>query len=87
MDHYLSEFPLAHSVLSAVTPGLVFFNKCYLTNVNFIKFKIKDFELVARCLNQWKNTNCFGISLQGAPFLCLRQHLVSVSFQTAITGR
>ena len=69
---------------------LVFFNNCCLTNVSLIQLESKRFELVARCLTQWKNTNGFGnnrlISLPGTVFLCLRQQLVSVIFQTAITG-
>ena len=73
-----------------MTPALVFFINCRLTNVSLIQFEIKHFEEVARWLNQWKNTNGFGdhrvITLPGAAFLCLRQHLVSLIFQTAITG-
>ena len=48
----------------------MFFNNCRLTNVSLSKFEIKHFELVARCLNKWKNTNGFGynrlITLPGA---------------------
>ena len=40
--------------------------------------------------NQWKNTNGYGntrlITLPDAAFVCLRQHMVSLIFQTAITG-
>ena len=40
-------------------------------------FENKHFELVARCLNQWKNMKGFGnnhlITLPGAAFLCERQ--------------
>ena len=69
---------------------LEFFNNCCLRNVSLIQFEIKNVELVARCLNQWKNTKGLGnnrlTSLPGAAFLCLRQHMVSVFFfQTAIT--
>ena len=53
----------------------MFFNNCRLTNVSLIQFEIKHFEQVARCLNQWKNTNGFEnnrlISLPGAAFLLL----------------
>ena len=79
MVHYLSYFRFANAVHSDVTPTLMFFNNCCLTNVILIQFGIKHVELVARCLNEWKNTNGFGnnhlISLQGAAFLCLRQHI------------
>ena len=69
---------------------LVFFNNCCLTNVSLIQFEINHIEQVARCLNQWKNTN--GLinnrltTLPCAAFLCLRQQMVSLIFQTAITG-
>ena len=69
---------------------LVFFNNCRLTNVSLIQFEINHFEQVARCLKQWKNTNNFGsnrlTTRPGAEFLCLRQQMVSLIFQTAITG-
>ena len=58
--------------------------------MSLIQFEIKHFKLVARCLNQWKNPNGFennhSSSLPGAAFLCLRQHMVSVIFQTARKG-
>ena len=90
MDHYLPQFQFAHAVHSDVTPTLVLFNNCSLKNVSLIHFEIKHFEQVARCPNQWKNMNGFGnnrlITLPGAAFLCLRQQMVSLIFQTAITG-
>ena len=68
----------------------MFFNNCRLTNVSLIQLEIKHFEQVASCLNQWKNRNGFGnyhlITLPGAAFLCLRQQMASLIFQTAITG-
>ena len=71
-------------------PLQVFFNNCCLTNLSLIKSETKHFEQVARCLNQWKNMNGFGndclITLPGETFLCLRQHIVSLIFQTAITS-
>ena len=46
-----------------------------------IEFENKRFELVARCLNQWKNTKDFGcnrlITLPGAVFPCYRQSFFS----------
>ena len=67
----------------------MFFNNCRLTNLSLIQFEIKPFEQVARCLNQWKNTNGFRnnrlITLPGAGFLCLRQNIVSLIFQTVNT--
>ena len=59
MDHYLPQFRFAHAVHSDVTPTLVLFfiNNCCLTNMSLIQFENKHFEQVARCLNQWKNTN------------------------------
>ena len=62
----------------------MFFNNTRLTNVSLIQFEIKHFEQEARCLNQWKNGNGFEsnrlITLPGAAFLCLRQHMVSLIF-------
>ena len=62
---------------------LVFFNNCCLMNVSLIQFEIKHFEQVARCLNQWKNTNGFGnnsfITLPVALLLCLLQQMVSLT--------
>ena len=43
-----------------MTLTLVFFNNCRVTNVSLIQIEIKHFELVARCLNQWKKTKGFG---------------------------
>ena len=90
MDHYLPKLRFAHAVHPDVTLTLVFFNNCRLTNVSVIKFEIKHFEQVASCLNQWKNKNGFGnnhlITLPGAAFLCLRLQIISLIFQTAITG-
>ena len=69
---------------------LVFFNNCRLKNVSLIQFEIKHFEQVASCLNQWKNWNGFRnnrlITLPGTAFLCLHQQMVSLIFQTTITG-
>ena len=45
-----------HAVYSDVALTLTFFNNCRLTTVRLIQFENKHFELVARCLNQWKNT-------------------------------
>ena len=38
----------------------LFSDNCRLTTVRFIQFKNKDFELVVRCLNQWKNSKGLG---------------------------
>ena len=64
-----------NAVYSDVIQTLVFFlNNCRLTNVSFIQFENKHFELVARWSSLWKNTNGFGnirlITLPGAAFLC-----------------
>ena len=73
MDPYSPSFRFGYAVHSGVTPTLMFFNNCRLTNVSLAQFEIKHFELVARCLNQWKNMNSFGnnrlITLPGAAFL------------------
>ena len=50
MDHDLTSFRFAHVVHSGVIPTLVFFNNCRLTNVNFIQFDNKHFEVIARRL-------------------------------------
>ena len=90
MDHYLPYFRFAHAVHSDVTPTLVFFNNCLLTNVSLNQFESKHFEQVVKCLNQLKSTNGFGnnpsITLPGKTCLCLCQHMVSLIFQSAITG-
>ena len=50
------------------------FNNCHLTNVSLIQFENKHLELVAECLNQWKNTKDLGknrlITLPVEMFLC-----------------
>ena len=51
MDHDLPKFGFANAVHSALILTLLFFNNCRLTNVNFIQFENKHFEVVARCLN------------------------------------
>ena len=51
MDHDLAKFRSSHAVHSDVIPTLVIFNNCGLTNVNYVQFENKHFEVVARCLN------------------------------------
>ena len=86
----MPKFRFVHAAHSNVTPTLVFFINCRLTNVSLLQFEIKNFEQVARCLYQCQNTSGFGnnrlIKLPGAAYICLRQHTVSLIFQTAITG-
>ena len=50
----MPKFRFVHAVHSNVTPTLVFFINCRLTNVSLLQFEIKHFEQVARCLYQWK---------------------------------
>ena len=71
----------------------MFFNNnyCRLTNVSLIQIEIKHFEQVARCLSQRKKKhegfgNNLSITLPGAAFLCLRQQMINLIFQTAITA-
>ena len=74
MDLDLPWFRFAHAVHSDVISTSMFLNNCHLTNVNLIQFENKHFQVVARCLNKWKNTKVFRnnrfITLPLAAFLC-----------------
>ena len=58
----------------------MFFNNCGLTNVRLVQFEIKHFELVAKCLNQWRNINGLEIIVQFHSQFCLYRRSVSLPF-------
>ena len=85
MDHDLPLFRFAHAVHSDVISTKVFFNNCSLTNMNLIQFENKHFQVVARCLNKWKNTKVFRNNRFITPSLAASLLTSVLNFQSSIT--
>ena len=63
-----------------------FFNNCRLTNVKFIQFENKHFEIVARCLLMEKHKMFQKYSLYYTPTRSVSFLTSVLKFQAAITG-